>query len=105
MLVPEAKAALEMWTIVFTLLEVAVEKCKCEVIIEQPVKRWQGSLFAIPGKEWHTTVYDTSIGKTSNRSDGTQGSAIRSRGAADQCIDAEDDIVPLHAKDIPFGDA
>jgi hypothetical protein len=38
-LVPEAKAALEMWTIVFTLLEVAVEKCKCEVIIEQPVKR------------------------------------------------------------------
>ena len=49
--------------IVFTLLEVAVEKCECEVIIEQPVKRGGNSPFAIPGKKWHTTVYDTTIGK------------------------------------------
>ena len=62
-IVPEAKAALDLWMIVFTLLEVAVEKCECEVIIEQPVKRGGNSPFAIPGKKWHTTVYDTTIGK------------------------------------------
>ena len=64
-MVPEAKEALKLWTIVFTLLEVAVHvaKCGCEIMIEQPVKRGGSSPFAIPGKEWHTTVYDTSIGK------------------------------------------
>jgi hypothetical protein len=62
-IVPEAKAALNLWMIVFTLLDVAVAKCGCKVIIEHPVKRGGNSPFAIPGKEWHTTVYDTSIGK------------------------------------------
>ena len=34
------------------------------MIIEQPVWRGAGSPHAIPGKEWHTTIFHTSIGKS-----------------------------------------
>ena len=45
----------------FTLIRVA-HKAKAEIIVEQPVGRGRNSLFAIKGKEWHTTMFDTSMG-------------------------------------------
>ena len=59
---PEAKEALLMWSICFFLME-AASQADAEVMIEQPVWRGAGPPHAIPGKEWHTTIFHTSIGK------------------------------------------
>ena len=59
---PEAKEALLMWGICFFLMEAAC-KAEAEVIIEQPVWRGAGSPHAIPGKEWHSTIFHTEVGK------------------------------------------
>ena len=59
--VQDAQAALALWQQVFTVLTEA-KSAGTEIILEQPVGRGTGSPFAIPGKEWHTTIFHTDMG-------------------------------------------
>ena len=93
---PEAQEAIKFWMAFFTLIRVA-HKAKAEIIVEQPVSRGRNSLFAFKGKEWHTTMFNTSMGVKAIESMQLEGGPVRPRGSADQRSDAKDDVVLVHA--------